>query len=389
LTPQERQMTAIRTGPPTPLAFVDLKAQHAEIAEEVATGMAQVMSDTSFIGGPDVDRFEELWAAYCQAGRAVGVGSGTDALELALRAIGVGVGDEVVVPANSFIASAGAVARIGAVPVFVDCDPRYLLIDPDAIAAAFSPRTRAIMPVHLYGQLAPMERVAEVAAEGGVAVVEDGAQAHGATRHGQLMGSWSLAAATSFYPGKNLGAYGDGGAVTTNSDEVAAALLGLRNHGSVARYQHPILGFNSRLDSLQAVVLAAKLQRLDQWNQARREAAERYTRYLTGVDGVRLPKTADGNEHVWHLFVVRVPERDRCLAGLQARGVPAAIHYPTPIHLTGAFAGAGAGAGHRRGDFPVAEHAAEEILSLPMHPHLTAAQQQYVAEALADVVGEL
>jgi dTDP-4-amino-4,6-dideoxygalactose transaminase len=274
------------------------------------------------------------------------------------------------------------VARTGAAPAFVDCDPRHLLIDPDAIAAAITPRTRAIMPVHLYGQLAPMEEVTAAATAAGLSIIEDGAQAHGASRHGHAMGSWGIAAATSFYPGKNLGAYGDAGAITTNSAEVAAALTALRNHGGAARYQHPVLGFNSRLDTLQAVVLAAKLNQLDRWNAARRAAAERYRQHLAGVEGVTLPETAEGNEHVWHLFVVRVDDRDRCLADLQAHGVPAAIHYPTPIHLTGAFASLG----HRTGDFPVAERAAGEILSLPMHPHLTTDQQAYIVETLANAV---
>jgi dTDP-4-amino-4,6-dideoxygalactose transaminase len=239
------------------------------------------------------------------------------------------------------------------------------------------------MPVHLFGQLAPMGPVAEVASRIGVPVIEDGAQAHGATQAGRLMGSWGNAAATSFYPGKNLGAYGDAGAVTTDSEDLLAALLALRNHGSTSRYRHPVLGFNSRLDTLQAVVLEAKLRRLDAWNAARRQAADRYRRHLEGVEGIRLPETADQNVHVWHLYVVRVAERDRCLAELQARGIPAAIHYPTPIHLTGAFAALGYGPG----DFPVAEQAAGEILSLPMHPHLTPAQQEYVAESVAEIVG--
>jgi dTDP-4-amino-4,6-dideoxygalactose transaminase len=369
--------------PPPAISFVDLASQHTEIEAEVTAGMARVMSDTSFVGGPDVEGFEQMWAAYCQASWAVGVASGTDAIELALRAVGVAAGDEVIVPANSFIASAGAVARAGAVPVFVDCDPKHLLIDPERIAAAVTPRTRAIMPVHLYGQLAPMGRIAEIGDRFGIPIVEDGAQAHGATQHGRPMGSWGQAAATSFYPGKNLGAYGDGGAVTTDSQEIANALRGLRNHGSTTRYQHPTLGFNSRLDTLQAVVLTSKLRRLDEWNRARANAAERYGRLLDGVAGVQIPSAAKGNVHVWHLFVVRVAERDRCLSELNARGVPAAIHYPTPIHLTGAFSGLGYGPG----DFPVAEEAAGEILSLPMHPHLTRWQQEYVAETLAEIVG--
>ncbi len=369
-------MTTVQSAPA--VTFVDLASQHAEIEHEVEAGLRRVMDACAFVNGPDVAAFESAWAGYCGRAHALGVANGTDALELALRAAGVGTGDDVVVPANSFIASAEAVARTGAGVRLVDCDPIHLLIDPDLIAEARTARTRAVLPVHLYGQIAPMEAVAAAAAAGGLVVVEDAAQAHGARRHGRPVGSWGLAAGFSFYPGKNLGAYGDGGAVVTDDDDVAIALDALRNHGSRARYEHPTLGFNSRLDTVQAVVLNAKLARLDEWNAARRQAAARYEGLLGGLPGVRLPATQVGNEHVWHLYVVRVPERDRCLAAMSAAGIPAAIHYPTPIHLTGAFSGLG----HGPGDFPVAEAAADEILSLPMHPHLTADQQERVAEAL-------
>ncbi len=371
-------MTTVQTAPA--IAFVDLASQHAEIDHEVAEGMRRVIDSCAFVNGPDVAAFESAWAGYCGRDHALGVANGTDALELALRATGVGAGDEVLVPANTFIASAEAVARTGAEVRLVDCDAAHLLMDPDLIAEARTERTRAVLPVHLYGQMAPMEAVA--AAADGLVVVEDAAQAHGARRHGRPVGSWGLATGFSFYPGKNLGAYGDGGAVVTDDDDVATALDALRNHGSRARYEHPTLGFNSRLDTIQAVVLNAKLSRLDDWNAARRRAAARYEELLGALPGVRLPATEAGNEPVWHLYVVRVPERDRCLAEMAAAGIPVAIHYPTPVHLTGAFAGLGYGPG----DFPVAEAAADEILSLPMHPHLTAAQQERVAEALAAAV---
>jgi len=361
------------------VAFVDLGAQHAEISAQVAEGMAQVMHDSSYINGAEVQRFERAWAEYCGLARAVGVASGTDALELALRAVGVGAGDDVIVPTNSFIATAGALARLGAVPRFVDCDPTHLLMDPAQIGSAVTSRTRAVVPVHLYGQLAPMDEICDAARAADLVVVEDAAQAHGARRGGRRAGSWGAAAAYSFYPGKNLGAYGDGGAVGTSSVEVARSVEELRNHGSRARYDHPVLGFNSRLDTLQAVVLNAKLAQLDRWNAARRVAAGRYDEMLRGVPGVVRPSTSESNEHVWHLYVVRVPERDRVLQALHHAGIPAAIHYPTPIHLTGAFSHLGQGTG----DFPVAEKAADEILSLPMHPHLSEAQQQQVVEALA------
>jgi dTDP-4-amino-4,6-dideoxygalactose transaminase len=367
------------TAPAEPIAFVDLGAQHAEISEQVVEAMGRVILDCSFINGSEVRTFEESWASYCGLARTVGVSSGTDALELALRALGVGPGDEVIVPTNSFFASAGAVARTGARPRFVDCDPVHLLMDPAQIAAVLTPRTRAVVPVHLYGQLAPMDEIHAAARAVDLLVVEDAAQAHGASQGGRRAGSWGAAAAFSFYPGKNLGAYGEAGAVGTNSEEVAQSVEALRNHGSRTRYEHPTLGFNSRLDTLQAVVLNAKLVQLDKWNSARRVAAARYDQMLGDVPGVMRPSTYDGNEHVWHLYVVRVPERNRVLAALHAAGVPAAIHYPTPIHLTGAFSHLA----YIRGDFPVAEKAADEILSLPMHPHLSEAQQERVVEALA------
>ena len=365
--------------PTAPMAFVDLAAQHAEISAEVVDAMDRVMRDCSFIGGAEVQAFEEAWARYCDLAHMVGVSSGTDALELALRSIGVAPGDEVVVPVNSFIASAAAVARIGASPLFVDCEPTHLLIDPSQVASVITGRTRVVMPVHLYGQIAAMDELTATANTAGVFLVEDAAQAHGASQTGRKAGSWGIAATFSFYPGKNLGAYGDAGAVGTNSGQIAERIEALRNHGSRARYEHPMLGFNCRLDALQAVVLNAKLSRLDQWNGARRIAASRYDQMLADVPGVVGPSTLDGNEHVWHLYVVRVPERDHVLSVLNASGIPAAIHYPTPLHLTGAFAHLNYGPG----DFPVAEKAAGEILSLPMHPHLSETQQARVVEALA------
>jgi dTDP-4-amino-4,6-dideoxygalactose transaminase len=381
-------MTSVPSGsdvpdlPTAPLAFVDLAAQHAEVATQVLHDMDRVMRDCSFIGGAEVKSFEAAWASYCGQAHMVGVSSGTDALELALRAIGVGPGDEVVVPANSFIASAGAVARIGAHPVFIDCDPIHLLIDPTQLASVISDRTRAVMPVHLYGQIAPMDELTSVLRRTGVPLVEDAAQAHGASQHGRKAGSWGIAATYSFYPGKNLGAYGDAGAVGTDSEQIADAIEALRNHGSRTRYEHPTVGFNCRLDTLQAVVLSAKLARLDEWNAARRIAASRYDQMLASIAGVIRPSSREGNEDVWHLYVVRVPDRDRVLSALHASGVPAAIHYPTPLHLTGAFAHLN----HGQGEFPVAEKAAGEILSLPMHPHLSEAQQERVVEALAEAL---
>jgi dTDP-4-amino-4,6-dideoxygalactose transaminase len=364
-----------------PVPLVDLGIQRDRIAAEVAQGFARVMAATAFIQGPDVTAFEEEYAAYTGRAHCVGLGNGTDALEFALRAAGVGAGDGVAVPANTFVASAEAALRIGATPVLVDVDDEYLLLDPDALEQV-APQCRAVLPVHLFGQMAPMDRIREVADRRGLIVIEDAAQAQGATHHGVAVGGWGTAAGTSFYPGKNLGAYGDAGGVTTDDPEVARRVRLLANHGSEVKYQHPVLGFNSRLDTLQAVVLRAKLARLDAWNEERREAARRYATLLAGIPGVRVPQVAPGNEHVWHLYVVRVADRDAVLARMNAAGVGAGIHYPVPVHATGAFAGSA----YRPGDFPVTERAAQEILSLPIFPGITPAQQERVAEVLAAAV---
>jgi dTDP-4-amino-4,6-dideoxygalactose transaminase len=369
--------------PSRPIPLVDLRLQHAQVAGEVEAGWARVLADTAYVLGAEVAAFEREFAGYCGARHCVGVANGTDALELALRAAGVGAGDEVILPANTFIASAEAVLRAGARVVLADCDPSYLLIDPAAVKDALTPRTRAVMAVHLYGQVAPVDELAAIGEAGGVALIEDAAQAQGARRHGAAAGSLGLAAGTSFYPGKNLGAYGDAGAVLTGDDDVARRVRALRNHGSEVKYEHPELGFNSRLDTLQAVVLRAKLARLEAWNADRRAAADRYTELLGGCEPVTLPATMPGNVHAWHLYVVQVDDRDRVLAALNAAGIGAGIHYPVPIHLQGALAHLG----HRRGDFPVAEAAAGRILSLPMYPGITAGQQERIADTLRKAVG--
>jgi dTDP-4-amino-4,6-dideoxygalactose transaminase len=305
------------------------------------------------------------------------VANGTDALELALRAVGVGPGTEVILPANTFIATAEAVARAGGKVVLVDCDPATYLIDVEAALAAVTPATRAIVPVHLYGQLAPVEQLrAGLTGRDDVAIVEDAAQSQGATRHGHGSGVDGIAA-TSFYPGKNLGAYGDAGAVVTGSQEWATTVRTLGSHGGLTKYQHDLIGVNSRLDGLQAVVLRAKLLRLADWNARRRAAAARYDELLAGLDVVR-PVTLEGNEHVWHIYCIRVAggRRDAVVAQLNAAGIGAAIHYPVPVHRTGAFAALG-------GSFPNAEAAAPEIMSLPIYPQITPDQQARVAEELA------
>lgn len=363
----------------TSIPLVDLSAQHAAVADEVAEGWQEVLARTAFIGGPQVAAFEREYAEFIGVSHCVGLGNGTDAIEIGLRALGVGHGDECILPANTFIATAEAVARAGAMPVLVDCaDDNTYLIDVKAVEAAVTPRTAAIIPVHLYGQAAPVERLLPLARRIGAHVVEDAAQSQGARRNGVSAGALGDAAATSFYPGKNLGAYGDAGAALTGSADVATRMRMIRDHGSPAKYQHEVCGVNSRLDTLQAVVLSAKLRRLAAWNAARRAAAAQYDELLSGCDAVVLPRTLDGNDHAWHLYVVRVPDRDRVLKQMHAAGIGAGIHYPVPIHLTGAFAGLG----HRDGAFPVAERTALELLSLPLFPEITPAQQERVVAIL-------
>ncbi|KDA04893.1 erythromycin biosynthesis sensory transduction protein eryC1 [Microbacterium sp. CH12i] len=362
--------------------FLDLAAQQAEVAEEVLLGWKAQLEAAAFVGGPEVAAFEREYAEYIGVQHVVGVSNGTDALELAYRAVGVQPGDEIIMPANTFIATAEAASRIGAVPVFVDVDDDYLLIDPAAIEAAITDRTRVIAPVHLFGQMAPMELIAPIAERHGLVIVEDAAQSQGASGTAGRAGALGRVAATSFYPGKNLGAAGDAGAVMTDDPAIADAVRNLGGHGSSVKYVHDRIGMNARLDAVQATVLRAKLRRLDDWNAARRAAAGRYADLLGDVEGVRLPAVRPGNTDVWHLYVVRVAERDRVLAALSEAGIGVSIHYPTPVHLTEAYAALGIPAG----SFPIAEAAAGAILSLPMHPHLTEAQQVRVADVLKNAV---
>jgi dTDP-4-amino-4,6-dideoxygalactose transaminase len=365
------------------IPLVDLAAQHAAVAAEVRAGWDEVLSRTAFIGGPRVAAFETEYAEFTGAGHCVGVGNGTDAIEIALRALGVGPGDECIIPANTFVATAEAVWRAGAVPVLVDCaDDETYLIDTAAVEAAMTPRTKAIVPVHLYGQVAVMEALVPVAEKAGAWIVEDAAQSQGARRNGAGAGTLGHAAATSFYPGKNLGAYGDAGAVLTDSAEVAARMRMIRDHGSARKYEHEVFGFNSRMDGLQAVVLSAKLRRLAEWNESRRLAAARYDEMLSGRDDVILPHTLGGNLHVWHLYVIQVPDRDRVLKELHAAGIGAGIHYPVPVHLTAAFSWLG----YPQGSFPVTEQAADAILSLPLFAEITVEQQERVVSALVSAL---
>ena len=374
-------MTSTPPAPPRqPVPFLDLGVQTAAVEPEVRERWEQILRTSGFVLGPEVERFEREFAAYSGARYAVGVGNGTDALEIALRAGGVGPGDEVIVPANTFFATAEAVLRCGATLVPADVDDDYL-IDPQDVAARLTPRTRAVVAVHLYGQMAPVARLRETAGPD-VLLVEDAAQSQGAARDGVRSGGAGDLAATSFYPGKNLGAFGDGGAVLTSSDETALRARRLRNHGGIDRYEHLEVGANSRLDALQAAVLSVKLTRLDGWNALRSAAAARYGALLADafaeVPEVVAPRELPGAVHVWHLYVVRVPDRPAVSAALGAAGIGHGIHYPTPVHLLPATAHLGL----RPGTAPRAEAHADQILSLPMFPGITAAQQEQVVSSL-------
>lgn len=365
--------------------LMDLGWQAKQIKGEVLSKWSEMIDSAQFILGKPVADFEQEFAEYSGIAGCVGVANGTDALEIAVRALDIGVGDEVIVPANSFIASAIGVSRAGAIPVFVDCLPGTYLIDPDAVRKAITPRTKAIMPVHLYGQMASMAPLVEISTEYGIPIIEDAAQAQGAKQDGRMAGSFGVLSGTSFYPGKNLGAFGDAGAVLSTSEEYTARARAIRNYGSEQKYQHPEFGFNSRLDSLQAVVLLAKLRHLDEWTEQREQIAARYSTELAGIEGFELPAVAEGNTHVWHLYVVHLTKRDQLLARLRERGIDAGIHYPLPIHLQGAYQSLG----YVEGDFPVAEKSGRECLSLPIYPGMTEQQQSTVINELRAVLNSL
>jgi dTDP-4-amino-4,6-dideoxygalactose transaminase len=360
--------------------FVRLDRDNPELLEELLAEVRSVAEDSAFILGRHVEGFEADFAAYCDADHAVGVGSGTEALTFALQALGVGAGDEVIVPANTFIATAEAVSLAGATPRLVDPDPATGLLTAELIAAAMGPEVKAIMPVHLYGATVDMDPILELADAAGIPVIEDACQAHGARYKGRRVGSLGAAGCFSFYPAKNLGAWGDGGAVVTNDRAVADAVRLVRSHGENPRYHHRIVGTTSRLDGLQAAVLRIKLRHLDDWNASRRAAAGTLHRALEGT-AVELPlaPVADG-DHVYHLFVIRCDDRDGLREHLAARGIASAIHYPVPIHRTEAYADLGLEAG----SMPFAERSADRILSLPIFPGMTADDAEAVAAAVRD-----
>ena len=360
--------------------FVDLQAQTAAIGAEVQQVVAAALERTDWILGAEVDLFEREFADYCEADFAIGVDSGTSALELALRAVGVGPGDEVITAANTFIATALAITHTGADVRLVDVCPDTATIDPDEIISALSSRTKAIVPVHLYGRVAEMDAVLAIAAQHGLAVVEDACQAHGARLGGRRAGTLGTASAFSFYPAKNLGACGDAGAVVTNDPDIDEAVRLLRNYGQREKYHHELVGFNRRLDTIQAAILRVKLRHLDGWNACRIASAAAYSELLAGSN-VALPGRAASAAHVWHLYVIESAQRDALREGLSARGIETGVHYPVPIHLQKAYESLG----YPAGSFPVAERLAGRILSLPMYPELTRTQVEYVAVRVSEL----
>lgn len=358
--------------------FLDLKAQHDPIKVEILAAMGEVIDSNAFAGGPFVKKFEEEFALFCGTKFAVGVGNGTDALWLALLALGIGAGDEVITVPNTFIATAEAISLTGAKPVFVDIDPKTYTLDPSLLEAAITSKTKAIIPVHLYGQMADMDPIMAIAIRHRLAVIEDACQAHGAEYKGRRAGSIGHAGCFSFYPGKNLGAWGEAGAVTTNDPALAGKMRVFRDHGQETKYNHSMIGWNARMDGIQAAVLRVKLRKLDDFNASRRSHAAQYLKELDGIDGLIVEPAADYGQHVYHLFVIRVQGRDHLLQQLALKGVACSIHYPNPVHLLKAYEGLGL----RPGSFPVTESYATEIVSLPMYPELTEMQIKFVADSL-------
>lgn len=358
--------------------FLDLRAHHASRRGELADAINQVVDVAAFSGGPFVSCFEADFADFCETRHAVGVGSGTDALWLALMALGIGPGDEVITVPMTFIATVEAISRTGARPVFVDIEETTYTLDPAGLERVVTPRTKAILPVHLFGQVADMEPILKFARARGIAVVEDAAQAHGARYDGQRAGSLGSAGCFSFYPGKNLGAFGEAGAVVTQDAGLAERVRVLRDHGQMRKYVHATPGWNCRMDGIQAAVLRVKLRHLEHYNERRRKHAAHYARALAGMPHLVLPFCDPRRTHVHHIYAIRVPARSIFMQQLASLGIGCGIHYPVPVHLQEAYAGLG----HRRGAFPVAERCAAEFVSLPMYPELTSDQIDAVAQAV-------
>ena len=363
------------------IPLVDLKAQYAALKPEIDSALQRIFDNTSFILGREVAQFEEAFSDHVGVDGAVGVASGTGALHLALLACGVGAGDEVITTAHTFFATAEAVSQTGAKPVFVDIDPLTYNLDPDLVEGAITERTKAIIPVHLYGQPAEMAKIVDIAQRHGLYIIEDAAQAHGAEFQGQRVGSIGHLGCFSFYPGKNLGAYGDGGMVVGNDLELLEKVRRLRNHGRVSKYEHLEVGWGERLDALQAAVLGVKLQYIEEWTELRRDHAHLYTELLADVDVVT-PFVAPDVRHVFHLYVIRVNRRDNVLDYLKKKGIGAGIHYPIPLHQQPAYRNTDIG----RVSLPVTEQVAQEVLSLPMYPELKEEQIRYIVDAVKEAI---
>jgi dTDP-4-amino-4,6-dideoxygalactose transaminase len=364
--------------------FLNLKLQHQALKQEILDAVSEVLDSTAFAGGAYVAKFEEEFAAYCSTRHAVGVGNGTDALWFALLALGIGPGDEVITVPNTFIATAEAITYCGAKPVFVDVDEQTHTLDPALLERAITPRTKAVIPVHLYGQMADMDPIMQIARRHNLYVIEDACQAHGAEYNGQRAGSIGHVGCFSFYPGKNLGACGEAGACVTNDPDLRARMATYRDHGQAKKYYHSVVGWNGRMDGIQGAILSIKLKHLEKWTEARRAHAQAYTRAFAHTHGVLTPKESSYARHVYHLYVLRVKNRDLMLKSLAGLGVNCAIHYPVPLHLQDAYRSLGL----PPGSFPVAERCAEEIISLPMFPELTAADTATVAREVSAFVQE-
>ncbi len=356
--------------------FIDLKAQYSALRSELDAAILKVINDSAFAGGPYVEKFEEEFSAYCHCSFAAGVSSGTSALHLALLALGVGPGDEVITSTNTFIATAEAISHCGAVPVFADCNPETYTLDPIAAEKAISPRTRAIIPVHLYGHPADMDAIRYVAKKHDLFVIEDASQAHGAEYNGRRIGSLGDIGCFSFYPGKNLGAYGDAGAVVSNHKHLIHRIKMLRDHGSIRKYEHSMVGWNCRMDGLQGAILSVKLRHLEQATATRRAHAGFYRNLLADCREIKLPREAHGARHVYHIFSVHCNKRDELLTYLTDQGIGCGVHYPKPVHLQDAYSFLK----NPVGAFPVAEGCATRQISLPMYPELNADQIEYVAK---------
>ncbi len=361
--------------------FLDLKAQYQSIRDEITVGLQKVLDNTAFAGGPFVAQFEKEFATFCQTNSATGLGSGTAALWAAIQGLGIGEGDEVITTPNTFIATAEAISFSGAKPMFVDIDEQTYNMDPQLLEDTITPRTKAIIPVHLYGQTTDMDPIMKIAKDKGLFVIEDACQAHGAEYKGKSAGSIGDAGCFSFYPGKNLGAYGEAGAVVTNNTQLTENMRMFRDHGQGKKYYHSMIGWNGRMDGFQGAVLSVKLKYLNQWNDARRKNAQLYNELLANIDSIITPTEADYAKHIYHIYAIRTQSRDAFMAALAENDVFCGIHYPIPLHLQDAYSSLG----YKKGDFPIAEKCCEQIVSLPMFPELTPEQIEYVIEKIKNI----